>query len=176
MAIVNPRLKMGHTGITWSDENAEAGIKCISELGFHNIEIFAWVLKKFYEQGQSDIFSHYHIPLVSSYYSIDIVNSDLRESEMIKLKDWTGILSALGGKYATFGGNAVDRRLIHFDEHKKYIVDFVNEAAKILDEKGIKLNFHPHTGTPIETESEIISFFDSIDTRYVGFAPDIGQI
>lgn len=82
----------------------------------------------------------------------------------------------MGGKFATFGGNQVPRKSFNFSENKKYIVGFVNEAAKILEGKGMKLNFHPHTGTPVETEEEIRSFMDAVDPAYVGFAPDIGQI
>jgi inosose dehydratase len=176
MAVTNPRLKIGHTGITWGAPNEEAGIRYIAELGFQNIEVFAWVLKDFHDKGRADICAHYNIPLISSYYSIDIVNPDLRDSEMAKLIGWTDIITGMGGKFATFGGNAVDRRNFKFEEHKKYVVDFVNEAAEILDGKGMRLNFHPHTGTPVETRDEIISFLDAVDTKYVGFAPDIGQI
>jgi inosose dehydratase len=170
------RLLAGHTGITWMDDHAEAGIKCIAVLGYHNIEIFAWVLEKFYDGGRKDIFQQYGIPLVSSYYSVDIVNPGMREAEMRKLSRWTDIVAELGGKYATLGGNTIDRRVFRFEEHKSYIIDFVNEAAKILENKGVCLCFHPHTSTPVESQVEIASFFDSADTRYVGFAPDIGQI
>jgi inosose dehydratase len=104
------------------------------------------------------------------------VNPDARANEMAKLGEWTDIVAGMGGKFATFGGNAVNRRSFKFEDHKKYIVEFVNEAAKLLEGKGMKLNFHPHTGTPVETEQEIRSFLDAIDTKYVGFAPDIGQI
>jgi inosose dehydratase len=172
----SPRLVIGHTGITWADENAEAGIRCIAELGFHNIEVFAWVLKTFYDQGRKNICQDHGIPLISSYYSIDIVNPDLRDAEMAKLKQWTDIVAGMGGKSATFGGNSVVRRNFQFKDHKTYLIDFVNEAAKILSGKGMALNFHPHTGTPVETEAEIVEFFDAIDTNYTGFAPDIGQI
>jgi inosose dehydratase len=176
MAVVNPRLSIGHTGITWADAEAEAGIRCIAELGFNNIEIFAWVLKSFHDQGRDKVCEQHHIPLISSYYSIDIVNPDLKDSETAKLSEWTDIVADMGGKFATFGGNSVNRRNFVFEEHKNYIVDFVNEAAKIVDGKGLRLNFHPHTGTPVETEGEIVSFLDAVDTQYVGFAPDIGQI
>jgi inosose dehydratase len=176
MAAANPRLIVGHTGITWPDPVAEEGIRCIAELGFNYIEVFAWVLKAFHDQGRADICKTYNIPLISSYYSLDIANPTVREAEIAKLKEWTDIVVGMGGKYATFGGNFVDRRTFVFEEHKKYIVDFVNEAAKILDGKGLRLNFHPHTGTPVETDKEIVSFLDAVDTRYVGFAPDIGQI
>jgi inosose dehydratase len=176
MAVIKPRLVIGHTGITWPDADAEAGIRCIAESGFNTIELFAWVLKTFHDQGRDNICEQHGIPLISSYYSVDIVNPDLRDGEMAKLSEWTDIVVRMGGKYATFGGNFVDRRTFVFEDHKKYIVDFVNEAAKILDGKGLRLNFHPHTGTPVETEKEIVSFLDAVDTKYTGFAPDIGQI
>jgi inosose dehydratase len=176
MVSKNPRLLAGHTGITWADPDAEAGIKYIAQLGFNYIEVFAWVLKNFHDQGRDDICKKYDIPLISSYYSIDIVNPALRDAEMEKLGIWTDIVANMGGRYATFGGNAVDRRGFTFGEHKKYIVDFVDEAAKRLEDKGMMLNFHPHTGTPVESEDEIRSFLDAVDTRYSGFAPDVGQI
>jgi inosose dehydratase len=158
------------------DPAAEEGIKCIAALGYNNIEVFAWVLKAFHDKGRADICKQYNIPLISSYYSIDIADPSMKESEIAKLSEWTDIIAAMGGKFATFGGNQVPRRSFNFNENKKYIVEFVNEAAKILEEKGMKLNFHPHTGTPVETEEEIRSFMDAVDTRYVGFAPDVGQI
>lgn len=176
MAIANPRLLVGHTGITWPDPEAEQGIKHISRLGFHGIELFAWVLKAFHDNGRSDICAEYGIPLISSYYSVDIADPSKREAEMAKLAEWTGIVASMGGKFATLGGNSVGRKSFCFDENRKYIAAFVNDAAKILESKGLKLNFHPHTGTPVETEAEIRSFFDAVDTDLVGFAPDIGQI
>jgi inosose dehydratase len=176
MAVQNPRLIMGHTGITWADDDAEAGIKYLAEIGFHAVEIFAWVLKAFHDQGNTGVFKKYDIPLISGYFSADIANPALRDAEMKKIGEWGDIAAGMGALSATFGGNGVDRRQFAFDEHKGYIVDFVNEAAKLLHGKGMALNFHPHTGTPVETEGEIRSFFDAVDTRYVGFAPDIGQI
>jgi inosose dehydratase len=176
MAVTNLRLKIGHTGITWADAEAEAGIRCIAGLGFHYIEVFAWVLKTFHDQGKDDVCAKYGIPLISSYFSCDIVSPEKRDAEIEKLSEWGDIVAGMGGQYATFGGNGVDRRAFQFADHKAYAVNFVNEAAKILDSKGLRLSFHPHTGTPVETKDEIISFMDSVDTRYVGFAPDIGQI
>jgi inosose dehydratase len=176
MAVANPRLVMGHTGITWADEEVEAGVKCIAGLGFHNVEIFAWVLKTLHDRGTTDLFTKYRIPLVSSYFSADMADPGRREAEMEKIVEWGDIAAGLGAKFATFGGNGVDRRRFDFGEGKQYMAGFVNEAARRLQDRGLGLVFHPHTGTPVETEDEIRSFFDAVDARYVGFAPDIGQI
>ena len=176
MKIENPRLLVGHTGITWGRDFAEDAVKGIAGFGFHYIELFAWVLEAFQEKGKSDILKRYDIPLISSYISNDIVSPDLRDEEMKKLSDWGDIAVAFGAKSITYGGNGVDRRAFRFSEHKKYVADFVNDAARLMESKGLLLNFHPHTGTPVETAEEIVEFFDAVDTRLVGFAPDIGQI
>jgi inosose dehydratase len=176
MAIANPRLIIGHTCITWADEDVETGIKCIADLGFHNIEIFAWVLKSLHDRGITDLFEKHRIPLVSGYFSVSMAELNQRDEEMAKLEEWGTIAAGMGAKYATFGGNGVDRWRFNFNDHKHYMATFVTEAAKRLQDRGLSLKFHPHTGTPVETEAEIRSFFDAVDTRYVGFAPDIGQI
>jgi inosose dehydratase len=176
MTITNPRLSIGHTGITWADEDAEAAVTCIAGLGFHNIEIFAWVLKTFHDRGQGDLFNRHGIPLISGYFSVDIVDPGRRDAEMAKIVEWGTIAGGMGARYATFGGNGVDRRSFDFTEHKRFMVDFVNEAGKRLQDQGMRLVFHPHTGTPVETEPEIRSFLDAVDPQYVGFAPDVGQI
>ncbi|MDR2079921.1 MAG: sugar phosphate isomerase/epimerase [Treponema sp.] len=176
MTVINSRLAIGHTGITWADDDIEAGVKCIAGLGFHSIEIFAWVLKALHDRRTTDLFEKYRIPLVSAYFSAGIVEPGQRDAEMKKIAEWGDIAAGMGAKYATFGGNGVDRRTFIFEDHKRYIAGFVNEAAKRLRDRGLGLKFHPHTGTPVETEAEIRAFFDAVDTRYVGFAPDIGQI
>ena len=170
------RLIVGHTAITWPDTRVEDAVKCCAALGFKAFETFGWVLAALEGQNRMDIFKKHGIPLVSSYFSCDIVNPDARDAEMEKLTNWGRILSAEGGKWATFGGNGVNRRTFNINEHKSYIAGFLNEAAKRLRDAGVGLNFHPHTGTPIETAAEIDVLFGSVDTDLIGFAPDVGQI
>ena len=170
------RLIIGHTAITWPDARVEDAVKCFASLGFKAVETFGWVLAALDEQKRMDIFEKHGIPLVSSYFAADIVNPDVREAEMEKLVKWGRILSGAGGKWATFGGGGVSRRAFDINEHKAYIADFVNEAAKRLLDVGVGTNFHPHTGTAIETAEEIEVLFGSVNTDLVGFAPDVGQI
>ena len=170
------RLPIGHTAITWPDDRVEDAVKCCASLGFKAFETFGWVLATLEEQNRMDMFEKHGIPLVSSYFSLDIVNPAVRDAEMEKLVKWGRILSGAGGKWVTFGGNSVPRKTFKLAEHKAYLTEFINEAAKRLLDLGVYLNFHPHTGTPIETAAEIDEFFGSVDTSLVGFAPDIGQI
>ena len=170
------RLKVGHTGITWFDNEAENAIKTIAKLGFHGAEIFGWGLNSKKQEGKLDLFEKYDLPFVSSYFTLDIMNPAKKEEALQKLDTWAKILVEKGGRYVTLGGDMFNRKGYDFNEHKSYIVSFVNEIGKILNDMGLVLGFHPHTGTPVETREEIESFMDSVDTTYVGFSPDVGQI
>lgn len=169
-------LRVGHTAITWEDGRIEEAIRTLSELGYHAIEIFSWTLNDMRSQGRLGLFEKYGIPLTSSYFSVDIVDPAAREAELKKLADWGALLQSVGGTAATLGGNSVDRRTFDFGEHRAYITQTVNVMASCLGDVGIQLNFHPHTGTPVETESEIRGLMDGVNHSRVGFAPDVGQI
>lgn len=176
MTAAERRLRVGHTAITWADERIEDAAAAISSLGYHGMETFGWVLETLEANRRLGLFEKYGIPIVSSYFSIDIVNPTVRETELKKVSSWGRILKSKGGKWVVFGGNGVDRRAFDFKKHENYIIGFVNEAGKILSDLGLELCFHPHTGTPVETKGEIEELLNRVDSRYVAFAPDIGQI
>src|SRR2546423_476014 len=56
------------------------------------------------------------------------------------------------------------------------MVETLNEIGRRTLDLGVSTTFHPHTGTPVETREEIDRVMSSVDPRYVGFAPDTGQI
>ena len=171
------KLKIGHTGITWlSDDDYEDTIRTIAAEGFGGIELFGWTLPKMKAQGKLDLLKECNLPLWAAYFSHDVINPGERQAEFNKIKEQGEILRSQGGTHVAFGGNIVDRRKIKYMEHKDYIVDFVNECGKMMQDMGLTLCYHPHTGTPVETKEEIMDFFQHIDPKYVAFAPDIGQI
>ena len=171
------KLRIGHTGITWlSDDDYEDTIRTIAAEGFGGIELFGWTLPKMKAQGKLGLFEECNLPLWSAYFSHDIINPSERQAEFNKIKEQGSILLSQGGTHVAFGGNIVDRRKVKYMEHKDYIVDFVNECGKLMQDMGLTLCYHPHTGTPVETKEEIMDFFQRIDPKYVAMAPDIGQI
>lgn len=171
------KLKIGHTGITWlKDDDFEDAIRTIAKEGFGGIELFGWTLPKIKAQGKLDLFKECGLPLWSGYFSHDIINPDRRQEQFNKIKEQGSILVAQGGTHVAFGGDIIDRRKVSYMEHRDYVVDFVNECGKMMQDMGLTLCFHPHTGTPIETKEEIVDFFQHIDPKYVAFAPDIAQI
>ena len=170
-------LKIGHTGITWpSDDDYLATVKTIAAEGFGGIELFAWTLPKIEAQGKLDIFEEYNIPLWSAYFSHNILDKSKKAETFERMKRFAEILVKKGGTHAAFGGDIIDRRKYNYVDHRDDIIEIVNESGKVLQDMGVRLCFHPHTGTPIETYNEITDFFQHIDPKYVGFAPDIAQI
>src|SRR5206468_4037669 len=56
------------------------------------------------------------------------------------------------------------------------IVDAPNEAARAIVDLGLTPVLHQHTGTCVETREETYAVMEAVDTRYLKFGPDIGQL
>ena len=63
-----------------------------------------------------------------------------------------------------------------FAEHKANIVASLNEMCKALADIGVIGALHQHTGTCVETRDETYATMEAVDTRYVKFGPDVGQL
>ena len=48
--------------------------------------------------------------------------------------------------------------------------------CKALDDIGVVGALHQHTGTCVETRDETYAVMEAVDTRYVKFGPDVGQL
>ena len=63
-----------------------------------------------------------------------------------------------------------------FAEHKANIVASLNDMCKALADIGVVGALHQHTGTCVETRDETYAVMEAVDTRYVKFGPDVGQL
>ncbi|NLN47075.1 MAG: TIM barrel protein [Clostridiaceae bacterium] len=169
-------LKIGHTAITWPDSEVETAVQTISELGFRGVEVFGWTLKTLKEQNRLNIFEKHGIPLVSSYFSLNIIDPAKKDESMAKMISWLEILRDMDCHIAATGGDSIDRRGYNYFDHKDYIVSTVNEYAKVMADYGVACCFHQHTATPVESFSETVDFMNSVNTEYVKFGPDVGQL
>lgn len=78
---------------------------------------------------------------------------------------------ALGGDYTPNG------RYIMNDEEWENICKGLNYLGKIsMEEYGIKLCYHHHCGTAIETEDEIDRLMENTDPKYVSLLFDTGHL
>jgi inosose dehydratase len=170
-------VKIGHTGITWPNDQVEQAIAGIASLGFYGFETFGDVLEKWESRGGlGAVLKQHNLPLISAYCNVNLTDIGKRKSEIEKAIRWSKIVKKYGGRVAVIGPNQVDRSTYRFADHKNDIVTSLNEIAKAITDTGLTGVLHQHTGTCVESRDETYSVLHAVDTKYVKFGPDIGQL
>ncbi len=173
------RLKIGHTSITWGfrPEDAEPGIKDSASLGYHGYESLGEVLDAWEAKGGlGRVLEEHKIPLPSAYCTVNLTDPTRRKDEIDAVVRRGKLIRKLGGSIAPLGPNGVKRAAFDFKASKSDIVAALNEICKALSDIGVVGAVHQHTNTCIQTQEEVYSVFDSVDTRYVKFGPDVAQL
>jgi inosose dehydratase len=187
---------IGHTGITWPARQFtgprgggapppppdpalnETIFKDVSELGFAGLELFDWQIAGLESQGLLGQFvEKYKLPLISSYTSIQLTDPTRRAETIAAAVNVGNIMNKYGGKTIVIGPSGrVGGASYNFNEHKQNIVTTLNELGKAITGIGLIAALHQHTGTAVETRDETYATMEAVDTRYVKFGPDIGQL
>lgn len=173
------RLKVGHTGITWGyrPEDAEPAIRDVAALGYHGFESFGNILEAWEPKGGlGRLLDAAGLPLISAYCGVNLTAPDKRADEVAKIVRWGKLIRKYGGTVAVIGPNNVPRASYDFAAVKPSIVAALNDIGKALADIGVVGALHQHTGTCIENRDEVYGVMESVDTRYVKFGPDIGQL
>lgn len=194
------KVKVGHTCITWvlMDHSSGAagpagarrggGIQTIPEvidqtvqeiagLGFYGVEFFGQNLEAMEANGGlGRVLDKYHLPLISEYGGPNLTDPTQRKESIEKVLVWAKILKKYGGKVVVLGPNSVPRNSYDFKAYKDNIVTTLDECAKAVTDLGLTAALHQHTGTCVETRDETYAVMEAVDTRYVKFGPDIGQL
>lgn len=176
-------IKIGHTILTWCMPLAEPvlierGMREIASLGYHGLELFGTNLEALESDGETlvPLLQKYKTPLISGYLNVSLTDPAMLKTSLERVVDWGGMIKKGGGKVAVLGPNAVPRDSYDFKAHKDYIVSSLNECGKAIADLGLIAALHQHTGTCIESRDETVAVMEAVDTRYVRFAPDIGQL
>jgi len=184
-------IQVGHTGITWPWGNPpgagpmrladpaaiEQIAKDIAGLGFYGVELFGWQIDGMEAHGGlGRLLEKYNLPLISSYGGPNLTDPAQRKASIDRTVATAKLVKKYGGKVIVFGPNGVQRNTYNFAEHKAGIVDVLNEGAKAVADLGLTPVLHQHTGTCIETREETYAVMQAVDTRYLKFGPDIGQL
>ena len=189
---------IGHTGITWPARSDgpggarrgggpppppdpalnEAIFKDVSELGFAGLELFDWQINGLESQGLLGGFvQKYKLSLISSYTSINLTDPAQRPDTIAAAVAVAKILKKYGGKTIVIGPSGrVGGQTYNYNDHKQNIVTTLNELGKAITDIGLIAALHQHTGTAVETRDETYATMEAVDTRYVKFGPDIGQL
>ena len=197
-------IAIGHTGITWPARSAppggapgagggrrgggpppppdpalnEAIFKDVSELGFAGLELFDWQINGLESQGLLGGFvEKYKLPLIASYTSVNLTDPAQRSDTIAAAVGVGKIMKKYGGKTIVIGPSGrVGGESYNYSEHKQNIVTTLNELGKAITDIGLIAALHQHTGTAVETRDETYATMEAVDTRYVKFGPDIGQL
>jgi inosose dehydratase len=193
-------LKIGHTGITWpppppatTDGTPPARgsgaprrmdpawieqiFREVSGLGFYGLELFSFQIQGMEaDGGMAPLIEKYNLPLISAYGGPNLLDPTKRQDSIAQSLEWAKLLKQYGGKVVTIGPNGVRRGSYDFKEHKNDIVTTLNEFGKALNGIGLTGCLHQHTGTCIESRDETYAVMEAVDTKYVKFGPDIGQL
>jgi inosose dehydratase len=184
-------VQVGHTGITWpwgnapgpgpaklADQSAiEAVVKDVSALGFHGLELFNWQIDGMEAHGGlGPLLERHKLPLISSYSGMNLTDAAQRKASIDRTVASAKLVKKYGGKVIVIGPNGVRRDAFDFAANKTSIVEALNEGARAIADLGLTPVLHQHTGTCIETREETYAVMEAVDTRYLKFGPDIGQL
>jgi inosose dehydratase len=149
----------------------------LSGLGFHGVELFDRQIEGMEAHGGlTQFIQKYNLPLIASYGGPNLTDPAQRKPSLERLIESAKVVKKHGGKIIVFGPNGVDRAKFVFADHKAAIISSLNEGAKAIVDLGLTPVLHQHTGTCIETRDETYAVMEAVDTRYLKFGPDIGQL
>ncbi|MCC7123666.1 MAG: sugar phosphate isomerase/epimerase [Acidobacteria bacterium] len=184
-------VRVGHTGITWPWGNAPGQgparlsgpepivevVRDVSGLGYRGLELFGWQIEGMEAfGGLGPLLEKHKLPLVSSYSGVNLTDPAQRQTTIANTVRTGKLVKKLGGTVIVIGPNGVPRNTFDFAANKAGIVTALNEVCRAVTDIGLTPVLHQHTGTCIETRDETYAVMEAVDTRYVKFGPDIGQL
>jgi inosose dehydratase len=177
--------------ITWTnDDMPELGGNiplevCLAEArlaGYSGIELGGKFPRRATEL--EPILARHHLALVSGWYSAQLCRRGV-PAELEAVTDHLDLLAAMGCKVMVFaeGHRSTDgnpaaplsaRPVLAQSEWPAFCAK-VNDVARHLRARGVRLAFHHHMGTVVQTESEIDRLMAGTDTD-VGLLLDTGHL
>lgn len=184
-------VRVGHTGITWPWGNAPGRgparltgpdpiaevVRDVSALGYQGLELFGWQIEGMEAHGGlGPLLERHSLPLVGSYSGVNLTDAAQRQATIAATVATGKLVKKLGGTVIVIGPNGVPREGFDFAANKANIITALNEVGRALTDLGLTPVLHQHTGTCIETRDETYAVMEAVDTRYMKFGPDIGQL
>lgn len=171
-------IQIGHTGITWPNKDIAVAITDISSEGFFGFETFGEVFDAWEDRpgGLGAVLQAHRLPLISAYCNVNLTDPAQRKDEVAKAVRWAGIVKKYGGRVTVIGPNGVHRSTYDFASNKANIVASLNDICQAVSDTGLTAALHQHTGTCVESRDETYAVMEAVNTKYVRFGPDIGQL
>ena len=178
-------LKIGFTCITWGcfpgkepgSQALEAAVRDISGLGFHSFETFPEILDYWDAKGAlQKLIDQYQLPLKSGYFTTVLLDASKRKESVDRVIKLGKTVTKYGGTFGVIQPESVKRDGYNYKEYRANIIAGLNDHAQALTDLGLAAGLHQHTGTCIETHDEVYDVMNSANTKYLKFAPDVGQL
>ncbi len=175
-------IKIGYTCLIWNaaprtPENLEGALKDVASLGYHKFETFAEVLESWDLKGElGGLIDRYQVPLTSGYLGTNVTDPTKRKENLEKVIRMAKVIKKHNGTFLVLAANGVKRAEYNFQEHRKNVVEALNDYAMAANDVGLGAGFHQHTGTAIESKEETYALMESANTKHLKFAPDVGQL
>ncbi len=179
------KLKIGHTCITWGTSPSnperiatlEAALKDIAAVGYWGFETYPEVLEAWDAKGAlKGLIDRYGVPLTSAYFRINVAEPSAQKENLTQVIRLGKVVKAFGGNFGAIQVSGIKRQDYNFAAHRSNIAASLNECAMALNDLGLGAGLHQHTGTAIETQEEVYAIMETVNTKYVKFAPDVAQL
>jgi inosose dehydratase len=189
-------LKISCATLAWNvsptaKDNFELAMQDISSLGYWGFEtVESMLLALDADDSLAKLIDKYQLPMKSGYVTLNVTDPALRKENLQKVVTFGKLVKKYGGTYAVVAVN--NRRPpgqgrgqgrgspppddFNFLEHKANIVASLNEYGMALTDLGLGRGLHQHTGTVIENRDEVYAVMETVNPKYMHFAPDTGQL
>lgn len=171
-------LRIGHTGITWGIPGDIEQAYCdTAELGYLGFETFGRTILDWNEKpgGYHALVERYGIPTGAAYCGKTWIDPATARADQDAARREADALKELGGETLVLACGRRPDGGYTADQFQR-LASALNEIGSYCRGLGLVTGLHPHTGTAVETRSDIDTILALLDPDLVGFAPDTGQI
>jgi inosose dehydratase len=179
------RLKIGYTCITWgtfprgpeASATLENAVRDIAGLGFYGFETFPENLADWDAKGAlQPLIDKYKLPLTSGYCRTNLTDASQRKESVAKVIELGKMIRKYGGTFGVLAPNSIQREGYDWKANRANVIAGLNDHAMALADLGLGTGLHQHTGTCIESRDEVYDVMEHANTKYLKFAPDVGQL
>ena len=182
-------MKKGIHSLTWHGDFRKAFDE-ISSVGFEYVEVLSLDLtrrafgyegtegmdKYFADAGKfSALLEEKGLKLASMYCDVAVIDDAAWSSEVDEMTRACKFLADLGAEQMVIGGG---QKKVGGNPPADYdkLAKRVNEIGKLCADNGLRLGFHPHWDTMVETGEQLKRLMDLSDPTLIFLAPDTAHL
>jgi inosose dehydratase len=187
-------IRIGCATLAWNvsptaKDNFELALKDISELGYWGFETVSPMIEALDPDGSlSRLIDKYHLPMKAGYLTINVTDPALRKETVGTVIRIAKLVQKHGGTYVVIATNGrrppgagrgrgpQEPDTFNFAENKANMIAALNDYGMAVADVGLRAGLHQHTGTVVEKRDEVYGIMESVNTKYMNFAPDVGQL